>query len=155
MASPARIQTQINKLISYLVEAGLADDQKFALWRSARAEVVRITFEGAEHTSVALRDRGYDEIYLGLVKQRAYNVRMLDGALIQMMYEFTGADLQRHRLAFFPAPNLEKFQNDPEIPSVARSVRQLPHSRDFAGCSGAVRRFYPQEFLRHEIQPIR
>ena len=115
MPSPARIQTQINKLISYLVETGLADDQKFAFRRADKAQTVRITFEGAEHVSVALRDRGYDEIYLGLVKRRAYNVRMLDGALIQMMYEFTGADLQRHRLAFFPAPNLEKFQNDPEI----------------------------------------
>lgn len=115
MASPAQIQTQINKLISYLVETGLADDQKFAFRRAAKAQTVQITFEGAEHVSVALRDRDYDEIYLGLVKRRAYNVKMLDGALIQMMYKFTGSNLQRHRLAFFPAPNLEKFQNAPQI----------------------------------------
>ena len=40
---------------------------------------------------------------------------MLDGALIQMMYAFADGTLQRHRLAFFPAPHLEEFQNNPDI----------------------------------------
>ena len=40
---------------------------------------------------------------------------MLDGGLIQMMYEFSNETLQRHRLAFFPSPHLEEFQNNPDI----------------------------------------
>ena len=40
---------------------------------------------------------------------------MLDGALIQMTYEFSDKKLRRHRLAFFPSPHLEEFQNNPDI----------------------------------------
>ena len=115
IVNPERIRRQINELISYLMKVGLADDQNSAFWRSAKAKVVQITFKGSEHVSIALRDREYNEIYRVLAQQRAYNVKMLDGALIQMMYEFIDSHLHRHRLAFFPAPNLEEFQNDPEV----------------------------------------
>ncbi len=115
MLTPNQIREQINELIGYLVEIGLADAQYFAFQRSVRGNVVQVTFERAEHVSIALRDRAYDEIYKRLVQARAYNVKMLDGALIQMMYEFADVTLQRHRLAFFPAPHLEEFQNSPDI----------------------------------------
>ncbi len=39
---------------------------------------------------------------------------MLDGALIQMSYEFSNFSLQRHRLAFLPSPVLEEFQTAPQ-----------------------------------------
>lgn len=115
IVDPERIRKQINELISYLMKVGLADDQNSAFWKSAKARVVQITFEGSKHVSIALRDIGYSEIYRILAQKRAYNVKMLDGALIQMMYEFIDSHLQRHRLAFFPAPNLEEFQKDPEV----------------------------------------
>ena len=115
MPTPRQISEQINALIGYLVEKGLADDQGFAFQRSMRGNRVQVTFEGSEHLSIALRNRAYDEIYRRIVQARAYNVKMLDGALIQMMYEFAGPTLQRHRLAFFPAPHLEDFQNDPDL----------------------------------------
>lgn len=40
---------------------------------------------------------------------------MIDGALIQIMYKFHENSLQSHRLAFFPSPYLEEFQNNPEV----------------------------------------
>ncbi|MYC15241.1 MAG: DUF2290 domain-containing protein [Gemmatimonadetes bacterium] len=115
MPVPHQIREQINKLVGYLVEVGLADDQAFAFQRSMRNNRIQVTFEGSEHVSIALRNRAYGESYQHLVQARAYNVKMLDGALIQMMYEFAGESLQRHRLAFFPAPHLEEFQNNPDI----------------------------------------
>lgn len=115
MPTPDQIREQINELVGYLVEIGLADDQAFAFQRPVRGNRVQITFEGSEHISIALRNRAYDEIYQDIAQARAYNVKMLDGALLQMMYEFAGATLQRHRLAFFPAPHLEEFQNNPDI----------------------------------------
>ncbi len=36
------------------------------------------------------------------------------GALVQMMYTFKGNTLIYHRLAFFPSPYFEDFQNEPE-----------------------------------------
>ena len=114
MTTPNQIVDHINELITYLVTISLADDQCFAFQRSDR-DIVQVTFAGAEHVSIALRDRSYREIYQHLKQDRAYNVKMLDGALIQMMYAFANGTLQRHRLAFFPAPHLEEFQNNPDI----------------------------------------
>lgn len=116
MPTPNQITKQINRVITYLVGVSLADSQYFAHQRSLRNNLVEITFPGAKKgVSTAMRDRAYDEIYRQLVRERAYNVKMLDGALIQVMYMFAGRTLQRHRLAFFPAPHLEEFQNNPEI----------------------------------------
>lgn len=43
---------------------------------------------------------------------------MIDGALISLLYRFQGNELVSHRLSFFPAPDLEVFQNEPELYSV-------------------------------------
>ena len=115
MPTPSQIEKQINKLVKYLIETGLSDKQYFAFQRSMEGNLVQVTFEHAEHVSIALKDRSYNEIYQHLVQARAYNVKMLDGALIQMMYEFSAGTLRRHRLAFFPSPHLEEFQNSPDI----------------------------------------
>lgn len=115
MPTPNQIEKQINGLVRYLVKTGLADDQRSAFQRSGRGNLVQVTFDAAEHVSVALRDRSYNQIYQYLIQERAYNVKMLDGALIQLMYAFAGGTLQRHRLAFFSAPHLEEFQNNPDI----------------------------------------
>lgn len=50
-----------------------------------------------------------------MTSERVYNAKMLDGALIQMTYEFVNTSLRRHRLAFFPSPILEEFQQYPDI----------------------------------------
>ena len=42
-------------------------------------------------------------------------MKMADGALIQMTYAFKREHLEQHRLAFFPSPSLEMFQNSPEL----------------------------------------
>ena len=115
MPTPIRIKNQINELVKFLVEKGLSDDQNFAFQQPVSSGFVKITFEGANQVSIALKDSVYKEIYEQLVQARAYNVMMLDGALIQMMYEFSDDTLRRHRLAFFPSPHLEEFQNNPNI----------------------------------------
>ena len=139
MPSPNQIKNWINDLITYLVEISLADEQYFAFQRSGRNNLVQITFAGAEHVSIALRNRPYDEMYRQLVQEGAYNVKMLDGALIQMQYAFATGTFQRHRLAFFPAPHLEEFQNNPDIYQddeiyadvVARNIVPFPVRFDY------------------------
>ena len=115
MPTPNQIEKQINEIVHYLVKTGLADDQRSAFQRAGRGNLIQVTFDAAEHVSVALKDRSYSEIYRYLIQERAYNVKMLDGALIQLMYAFAGGTLQRHRLSFFSAPHLEEFQNNPDI----------------------------------------
>ena len=115
MPTSNQIEKQVNDIVKYLVETGLADDQRFAFQRSGADNLVQVTFDKAEHVSEALRNRPYEEIYHSLAQERAYNAKMLDGALIQMMYAFVNGTLRRHRLAFFSAPHLEEFQNNPDI----------------------------------------
>ena len=139
MPSTSDIEKQINDLITYLVKISLADDQCFAFQRAARDNSVQVTFAGSEHVSIALRNLPYDEIYSRLEQERAYNVKMLDGALVQMMYLFADETLQRHRLAFFPSPHLEEFQNNPDIYQedemyadvVARNIVPFPVRFDY------------------------
>ena len=155
MLSPSQIKRQINDLITYLVKIGLADDQHFAFQRSGRNNLVQITFGGAEHVSVVLRNRPYDEMYRQLVQERAYNVRMLDGALVQMQYAFAAGTLQCHRLAFFPSPHLEEFQNNPDIYQddeiyadvVARNIVPFPVRFDYDGQNGPQELAHPKSHL--------
>jgi hypothetical protein len=115
MPNPEKIKQQVNRIVGYLVEVGLASDQNFGLRRDHPGGCVEISFPQAEHVSIAMKDRAYQEIYEHLARERAYNAKLPDGALVQMMYIFDGLALQRHRLAFFPAPHLEEFQNNPDI----------------------------------------
>ena len=114
LPSPDEIVKQINEIIERLIETGLAD-REYGAFRKGHDANTEITFHGADHVSIALKDRFYSEIYQHMLEVGAYNVKMLDGALVQMMYIFTNGNLRRHRLAFFPSPNLEEFQNNPEI----------------------------------------
>ncbi len=115
MSIPSQIKNQINLIIGYLIEVGIADDQNGAFQRSGNGGFMEITFQQSAHASAALKNRSYTDIYLHFLQTRSYNVRLLDGAIVQMMYEFSGEILQRHRLAFFSSPYLEEFQNNPDI----------------------------------------
>ena len=147
MPTPNGTRIRINDLIGYLVEKGLADAQHYAYLTSIGRGHQQVTFPGAKQVTVALRDRSYLEIYEQLVAARAYNVKMLDGALIQMTYRFGAGELIYHRLAFFPAPHLEEFQNNPEIyltdelyaDVVARNVVPVPLRFDYDATAGAER----------------
>ena len=65
-------------------------------------------------TSTATKNRPYPKIYVNFTKEQYYNFRMVNGALIQMLYRFQNKQLITHVLAFSPSPDLESFQNDPE-----------------------------------------
>lgn len=64
---------------------------------------------------------------------------MPDGALVQLNYVYEDSCLRRHRLAFFPSPDLEEFQNNPEIyledevyaDVIARNIVPFPIRFDF------------------------
>ena len=99
MLTPNEIEEQINKLIGYLVKISLSNIQYYAFQRQGRGNVMEITFDNAGQVPIALKDLPYNEIYKRLVESDAYNVKMLDGALIQMMYAFSDGIHCRGRCA--------------------------------------------------------
>ena len=135
--TPQTTLAQINRLVRHLVETSLADDQRFAFRRGTG--VVEVTFDSAGAVSAAFGNASYGEVYEIFARDRVFNAKLLDGALIQMMYRFADNGLEQHRLAFFPAPHLEQFGRDPDAyledrlyaDIVGRSVLPLPIRFDF------------------------
>jgi hypothetical protein len=115
MLTPNSIRQQTDRIVAYLVEVGLASDQNVAILRNKGRNLTEVTFPHAEEVSITLKKRSYAEIYKHLASERAYTVKMPDGALILIRYEYEANILKRHTLGFYPSPNLEDFQSNPEI----------------------------------------
>lgn len=137
-ASVGRIVRDVNAVIEYLTGLGLVDAAGFAIRRKVRG-IEEVTFEGAGEISIAMRNVPYTEIYDELLQQRAYNIRMLDGGLLQMGYCFKGRNPWKHRLAFFPSPELSSFHDevgaylsdDGYLDSIARNTVPVPVRFDY------------------------
>jgi hypothetical protein len=117
MKNVTKIKKQINVLIKFLLEQGLADDSNFPYSNDLNSKLVNITFQGADYISEMIKNdySSYTHMYEILKQNRAYSIKMLDGAFIQMTYSFRQDVLESHRLGFFPSPELEQFQNNPDI----------------------------------------
>lgn len=139
MPTAGQTVNQINRMIRFLVEVGLATDQNFAYQRSIEGHGTEITFPNASFITIALKGIPYDEIYRRMADLRAYNAKMPDGAIMQMLYRFDRDGIKQHRLAFFPAPHLDRFQDNPDIymhdeiyaDIVGRSIVPFPVRFDF------------------------
>jgi len=103
---------QINDVTSKLIGASLSEEQNFPSEKDGS-----IYISGNHDLSIALKNLPYNEIYTTLEQEKNFNIKMMDGALIQLMYNFDKSNgiLKKCRLAFFPSPNLEEFQNNSEI----------------------------------------
>lgn len=115
MLTPEQIRQQIERLTAELIELSLCDRQEFPAMRNLGKGYCEVGIGTKGSLSYALKNVSYQDIYMELDREKAYNMRMLDGALIHMMYRFKNNQLETHRLAFFPSPFLEEFQNNPEI----------------------------------------
>jgi len=141
--TPKNIKEDIDGLISELIGKGVCDDSNFSAIRTSGSKA-DVTFSGSEHVSIALGDIEYDEIYRELADKRSYNMRLVDGALLQMMYRVEGDELLQHRLAFYPSPSLLPFQDDPDaymrdelfIEIVQRRIVPFPMRFDFDAREG-------------------
>lgn len=91
------------------------DQQNFPSMQNFNGGEQEISIGNKQNISYAMKNVPYRDIYTELDRTQAYNAKMLDGALIQMMYRFRGNMVVAHRLAFFPSPSLEEFQNNPDI----------------------------------------
>ena len=141
--TPKSIKEDIDGLISELIGKGVCDDSNFSAIRTSGSKA-DVTFSGSEHVSIALGDIEYAEIYRQLADKRSYNMRLVDGALLQLMYRVEGDELLQHMLAFYPSPSLLPFQDDPDaymrdelfIEIVQRRIVPFPMRFDFDAREG-------------------
>lgn len=133
-----KIKKEIDGVIKALIENGICDDSNFCAIRG-KARECEITFAGSEHISLAYDDIDYSVIYSEFESKRSFNMKLIDGALVQMLYRIKNNQLIQHRLAFYPSPLLRSFQNDPEayirdelfIDIISRRIVPLPLRFDY------------------------
>jgi len=115
MIAPKEILKQISSITAEMISLGLCNSQSFPKLIPCKNGYCEITYSEQTDPSLSLKNIPYTEIYRELVRTKSFNFLMLDGALIQIMYRFKNGTLESHRLAFFPSPDLDIFQNSPEI----------------------------------------
>ncbi|HEL0027011.1 TPA: DUF2290 domain-containing protein [Streptococcus equi subsp. zooepidemicus] len=109
---------QIKNITSNLIALGLCVDQNFPSIKELTGSIEEINMsigKSSNNSSIFLKNISYSDMYYELCRLRMFNIKMIDGALIQMQYRFSGDSIERHRLAFFPSPNLDIFQNEPDL----------------------------------------
>ena len=115
MATPESILAEVQSLTAELIEAGICVDQNFpSLVKTTNGEVI-VGILNLGNLAITLKNIPYAEAYAVLNDQRSYNIKLLDGGLLQILYRFVSAELIKHRLAFFPSPDLLEYQNNSEI----------------------------------------
>lgn len=108
------LHRELQGLIGHLVELGMVDRQHFPSIQTGSNGEWTVAQPGAS-LSLSLKKRPYEEIYLELAGSKSYSMLLLDGALLQFAYSGVHESIMRHRLAYFPSPTLEPYQNDPDL----------------------------------------
>ena len=103
-----------------LVESGLGDDQNLAYIEQTQKATYLVRYSNSVPFGSMRSQVRYQDSYWDQRQHRAFSILMLDGALIQISYEFKAGRLLRHRLAFLPSPDLLDYQNYPELYSEER-----------------------------------
>lgn len=112
---PQEICVEINSIISLLIRHGFVDKFNFCSIRN-HAGATYVEYDGVEDLSIALKDQPYAETYRELLKREQFTFKLLDGALVQMLYKFDcNRSLIKHRLCFMPSPFNDEYQNEPEL----------------------------------------
>jgi len=139
MPTPEAIRSQIEQLTSNLIELSLSIDQNYPSLREKANGILDVGLGSSIGLSLVLKNQPYRNIYDELDQSRMFNIKMVDGALVQLMYRFRQGILEAHRLAFFPSPYMEEFQNNPEIYKedemfaevIAKNIVPFPFRFDF------------------------
>lgn len=109
------IRNQIEMLTSDFISLGLSDEQKFPALKELGKHLFEISLASGASGKLIYKGRRYSEVYDFVLSSGFYNIRMLDGAIIQMIYRVEEEVLVSHRLSFYPSPYLDEFQNSPEV----------------------------------------
>ncbi|QDL98833.1 DUF2290 domain-containing protein [Rhodopseudomonas palustris] len=136
--TPRATASEISAIITKLIETSLSDQQNWPSFINSRG-LTEIGIQNNPSLSIGMKNIPYEEIYLTLLADNAFHIKMLDGALLQMCYRFAGDSIHSHRLCMFPAPDLDSFDNQPDLylqdelygDIVGRNIVHFPIRFDF------------------------
>lgn len=91
------IGKEITSITSSLISIGISQDQNFASISNNK-----VTWANETNFSQVLKNIPYNDKYEFLSQTRNYNIKLVDGALLQFQYFFDQDKITAHRLAYFP-----------------------------------------------------
>lgn len=109
--TPIQIYNQIKDITKDLIEVSLCCDQNFPNIKKLAGNLVDISINNDEAFSL-YKNILYSEMYEILNEKRMYNIKMFDGALIQLQYKFLKRSIIYHRLVYFPSPSICEYQDE-------------------------------------------
>lgn len=104
------IYKEIEGITYKLVQVGLADEFKHPVFENNI-----VSWKGCSDISISMKNIPYKDIYTRINSKKNFNFKLPDGGMFQLLYTFDEEGLLKHRLAYFPSPTFEEFQNNPEI----------------------------------------
>ena len=109
------VKKEIENILECLIKSGMSVQQQYPIIKEYGDDIKRLEWNNITNLSVCLKNIDYSSIYNEINKNRDYTFKLVDGNIIQLLYTFKNGKLYSHRLAMFPSPDLEAFQNEPEI----------------------------------------
>lgn len=107
---------EISEATSFLVERGLVDDQNTVTRRHGPGGSTLLESSYWSSAPRVQQKVRYDVLYAELKSGRFYDLKFLDGALVQMRFEFSRVNiLERAVLRYLPSPILTSYQEDPDL----------------------------------------
>ena len=137
--TPDDTLNEINAITAALITAGISIDQNFPSIRKSPSGKITVGMASDADLAITLKNIPYSDAYSVLRDSRSYNMRLIDGGLIQMLFTYGADGLEKQRLAFFPSPDLLEYQNNSEVYEldelysevIARNVVTTPLRFDF------------------------
>lgn len=112
MRTLEKVFKEVRMVTQELIRCGLAEEYNFPIIHQSD-----VVWEKYNDISRYLKNLEYMAIYSEIEKNHNFNIKLPDGGILQLMYRFNnrGTELQAHRLAYYPSPSYEIYQNDAEL----------------------------------------
>ena len=106
------VTTQLREVFARTIEAGVAVRQNYpSITGFGSVKAI-----GNLQTSVALRNVAYSDTYMELVENNQFHIMLPDGGVMLFQYRFNcEGQLLKHRLCYFPSPQLPTVEEAPEL----------------------------------------
>lgn len=98
-----------------IISVGLSNKENYPTKERKNDGFDVIGISGVSDMSIALKKIPYADMYERIEKANFYNFVLADGGIIQMLYTFKDNVLYKHKLAYFPSPTFESFQNESDL----------------------------------------
>ncbi|MBS6397229.1 MAG: DUF2290 domain-containing protein [Clostridiales bacterium] len=107
-----KVFTEVQEITQEMIRCGLSEEYNFP-----QIQKTDVVWSKYRDISRYLKNMEYSAIYAEIERTHNYNMKLPDGGMLQLMYRFDtrGNELQSHRLAFYPSPSYEMYQNNAEL----------------------------------------